>query len=246
MLKIKKRISLKKFEFPEKKSSSYYYSFSEKFEIPFLIDDFLVIGYATKALRSNRTGCILTNHVEDLYIQKIVNNKVGGWVYKVEFYRLDRNIREEFWTVFKSKPEYSFFDKVQYYIAKDILNEYDFHAPDSVTVYLNDNKYYWDMRTKTKIERENKRFEARNRILEVQAEWFKDENLSGVFDAAMSYNIPKETVKEDVLEVIKGKEFELKKINDYLRNATRFESTFIEKSDRDKLEKEIRILKNSI
>jgi len=246
MFEVIKRFSFSKFQFSKPEHIVFIYSYNQKFENPFLLGDFIVVGYQTKRLRSRHTGCTLSNELNGLYVRKVVNGKVSNWLHHIDFYRLEPEERQDFWTIFQSKTEYTSYDNIQYEVAKDVLNEYELHAPDSVTVYLNNNKHYWDMRYKYAVTKENRRMEAHNRILELQGEWYKDENLSAIFDVAMSASIKPEAVKEDVMTVIRGKELEVKKINAYLSTASKYEATWIEKEDRAKLEKEIRILYNSI
>jgi hypothetical protein len=242
-----KRHSFKKFDFKETENKHFGFSFVKKLDSPFIIDNDLIIGYRTQKIRSNRTGCTLSNHVHNLLIRKIdENGKISNWLHEIELKDFAQDFKSRFWQVFKSSSDYFLYDQIQLAVAKDILDQYDTHAPDSVTYYMNDNKYYWDMRYMLKAGRENKRLEARQNILAMQEQWYKDENLSAIFDVAMSSPVPRESKNKDIQKEIEEKEREIRKIDKYLSTAVSIESTWIEKENKLKLEKELRILYNQI
>jgi len=242
-----KRHSFKKFDFKETENKHFGFSFVKKLDSPFIIDNNLIIGYKTQKIRSNRTGCTLSNHIHNLLIRKIdKNGKISNWLHEIELNNFEQDFKTRFWQVFKSSSDYFLYDQIQLAVAKDILDQYDTDAPDSITYYMNDNKYYWDMRYMLKAGRENKRIEARQNILAMQEQWYKDENLSAIFDVAMSASISRESKNKDIKKEIKEKEREIRKIDKYLSTAVSIESTWIEKEDKLKLEKELRILYNQI
>lgn len=243
-----KRYSFKNFDFKKNGQKHWSSPFLQHFENPFVIDKMLVVGFKTKKIRSTRTGCTLSNHVNSLFIRNIDDNgKLSNWMHEIEMYGFEPEFRNAFWEIFKSKSEYAFYDSVQFGIAKEVLDQYDMHAPDSVTCYLNDNKYYWDMRYTTAASRENKRLEARNQILTMQETWYKDENLSAIFDVAMSSSVFKnEKSQAELQEIINGKQREIREINKYLSNASGLEDLWLEKEDKQKLQSELNKLYNLI
>lgn len=242
-----KRHSFKKFDFKETENKHFGFSFVKKLDSTFIIDNNLIVGYKTQKIRSNRTGCTLSNHIHNLLIRKIdKNGKISNWLHEIELNNFEQDFKTRFWQVFKSSSDYFLYDQIQLAVAKDILDQYDTDAPDSVTYYMNDNKYYWDMRYMLKAGRENKRIEARQNILAMQEQWYKDENLSAIFDVAMSASISRESKNKDIKKEIEEKEREIRKIDKYLSTAVSIESTWIEKEDKLKLEKELRILYNQI
>lgn len=242
-----KRHSLKGFDFKEAEDKHFAFPFIKKLDNPFIIDNNLIIGYKTQKIRSNSTGCTLSNHVHNLFIRKIdENDKISNLLHEIELNDFEQDFKNRFLQVFKSSSDYFLYDQIQLSIAKDILDQYDTDAPDSVTYYMNDNKYYWDMRYMLRAGRENKRIEARQNILAMQEQWYKDENLSAIFDVAMSSPVLRESRNKDIQKKIEEKEREIRKIDKYLSTAVSIESTWIEKEDKLKLEKELRVLYNQI
>lgn len=242
-----KRHSFKNFDFKETENKHFGFSFVKKLDSPFIIDNNFIVGYKTQKIRSNRTGCTLSNHVHNLFIRKIDDNgNISNWLHEKELNDFEQDFKTRFWQVFKSSSDYFLYDQIQLAVAKDILDQYDTDAPDSITYYMNDNKYYWYMRYMLKAGRENKRIEARQNILAMQEQWYKDENLCAIFDVAMSTSISRESKNKDIKKEIEEKEREIRKIDKYLSTAVSIESTWIEKEDKLKLEKELRILYNQI
>jgi hypothetical protein len=242
-----KRHSFKKFDFKESDEKHFGFAYIKKLESPFIIDNHIVVGYRTQKIRSNRTGCTLSNHVHTLLFRNI--NELGvisNWLYESELSSFPIEFKARFWQVFHASGDFFLYDQIQLSVAKDIIDQYDTHAPDSVTHYMNDNKYYWELLYSLKAGRENKRMEARQNILEMQEKWFKDENLSAVFDRAMSQPLPRESAQKDLKQVIQQKEREIRKIDKYLSTASSIESTWIEREDKQKLEYELRVLYNQI
>ena len=81
----------------------------------------------------------------------------------------------------------------------------------------------------------------------MQETWYKDENLSAIFDVAMSSSVFKnEKSQAELQEIINGKQREIKEINKYLSNASGLEDLWIEKEDKQKLQSELNKLYNLI
>ena len=241
---------IKRFSFPKIKFSmpddvSVHRNFTLKFNVPFIIGSSLVIGIQTKAKRSNRTGCILINDLSSILVQRYVKGKLVSWVYDTPIRELSYEERNDFWQIFKSKEEFLVYDKIQFNVAKGLLNEYGAYLPENLAYCTYNNTHYSGLRENSSREREERRYQARNRILEVQGEWFKDDNMSGVFDSLMSHT-PKRVILNDVEELIKAKRLEVSKINNYLATAHKYEATYIEKVDKRKLEQEIFMLEKSL
>lgn len=240
-----KRLSFPKIKFSTPDEVSTYRNFTLKFNTPFIIGSSLVIGVQTKAKRSNRTGCILLNELSSILVQRYVKGKLISWVYDTPIRELNYEERNDFWQIFKSKEEFLVYDKVQFDVAKGLLDEYGLYLPETLAYCTYGNVHYSGLRENSSRIREERRYQARNRILEVQGEWFKDDNMAGVFDALMSHT-PKRAILNDVEELIKAKRLEISKINNYLSTAHKHESTHIERVDKRKLEQEIFILEKSL
>lgn len=237
---LQKRHSLKNFDFKETENKHFGFAFVKKLENPCIIDSYLVIGYKTQKIRSNRTGCTLSNHVHSILFRKIDDNgKMNNWLYQLDLSEFSIEFQKRFWQIFKASSDYFLYDQIQLSIAKDILDQYDTHAPDYVNNYMNNNKYYWDLLYKLKADRENKRIDARQQILAMQEKWYQDENLSSIFDIAMSRPLRKESNIQDIKNEIECKEREIRKIDKYLLTASSIEATWIERDEKRKIEKEL-------
>lgn len=235
-----KRYSLKNFDFKENESKHFGFAFIKKLENPCIIENNLVVGYRTQKIRSNNTGCTLSNHVHSLLFRKIgENGKMSNWLYQLDLNDFSAEFTKRFWQVFKASSDYFLYDQIQLSIAKDILDQYDTHAPDSVSYYMNNNNYYWDLLYKLKADRENRRIDARQQILAMQEKWYRDENLSSIFDVAMSKPLPRDSGVSEIKKEIEAKEREIRKIDKYLLNASRIEATWIERDEKRKIEKEL-------
>lgn len=238
-----KRYSLKNFDFKENESKHFGFPFVKKLDNPCIIENRLVIGYKTQKIRSNSTGCTLSNHVHSLLFRKIdEHGKINNWLYQLDLHEFPNEFQKRFWQIFKASGDYFFYDKIQLSIAKDIIDQYDTHAPDSVSYYMNNNKYYWDLLFKLKAGRENRRIDAHQQILAMQEKWYQDENLSSIFDVAMSRPLPKDSNIKDIQKEIESKEREIRKIDRYLLSASPIEASWIERDEKKKIEKELALL----
>lgn len=112
---------------------------------------------------------------------------------------------------------------------------------------MNHNPHYSELRTKSRQEREQRLYEARQSILEVQGQWYADDRMSGVFGRAMGTSIVDGYTDQAATKVlIDAKRGEIRKIDQYLSTAHKYEATWIEKSDRKKLVREIAVLERQM
>ena len=127
--------------------------------------------------------------------------------------------------------------------------------PSTVEYEMNHNPHYSELRTKSRQEREQRLYEARQSILEVQGQWYADDRMSGVFGRAMSGVFGRAmgtsivdgyTDQAATKVLIDAKRGEIRKIDQYLSTAHKYEATWIEKSDRKKLVREIAVLERQM
>ena len=119
--------------------------------------------------------------------------------------------------------------------------------PSTVEYEMNHNPHYSELRTKSRQERKQRLYEARQSILEVQGQWYADDRMSGVFGRAMGTSIVDGYTDLAATKVlIDAKRGEIRKIDQYLSTAHKYEATWIEKSDRKKLVREIAVLERQM
>ena len=187
---------LKAFSTPE--NQTYYQSHSVQLEPDehFVVQDatganWVVVGYRKHAARSNRTGCIFGCEPRWLIVSKQLKSGAPG---KAMLFWHQREMPPAAWQkfdeLFPLMESFARHRKHQRECAKDLVQEYERNPPDAANWYINRNPYWGDERDNFIRNRENRRYEARQKILQTQADWYADEDLSGVFNALMSYTPP--------------------------------------------------------
>lgn len=229
-------------QFSQAREVLFYYAHSIEFKSGgFALDNMHVTGYQTQSLRLRQTGDTVSNWPHYLVVRKILKSgKLSSKQYLQPINELDSTAREMFWSVFKQLPEYQFHLQIQQDMANDIFREYGWNIPENVATYFSHNKALWDRVMYAKISRDNKRLDAKTRILEVQEQFYRDENLSGVFDAYMSHQPVVE--KGDKTQRILELRYEIRKLDEQLMQMSSIEAKWVEREERDRLMKELHSL----
>jgi hypothetical protein len=164
----------------------------------------LIVGLQTSVWSMNHNHFAwLANSPKYLLVHKIgKTGKPGQAIYmwplqdgkhvKGKMTTVDRDIAKKFKDVYPKLRCYSIYDRHQLEIAKDNVDSFCGYGwslsnmPETVSRWMNNNPYFWDLRHKSKVQMEERIYEARQKNLQLVADLYRDEDLSGVFSALMS------------------------------------------------------------
>lgn len=184
---------IKKFTDPENQLYCFTHSVQlepgEQFQVLDKADvAWVVVGYLKRRTRSTRTGCIFGCEPRALVVSKKLKSGAPGKALLLwELDEMPREAWEKFEALFPHMVSFARHHQHLKSCAEDLVQEYERNPPDAANWYINRNPYWGDMRDQFVRNRENRRFEAGQRIKQVQSEWYAGEDLSGVFDSLMSH-----------------------------------------------------------
>jgi hypothetical protein len=105
---------------------------------------------------------------------------------------VDYDIAQTFHALYPKLRCYSIYDRHQLEIAQDNVESFGGYGwslsniPDVVSRWMGGNPYFWDLHHKSQVELADRIYQGRQKNLQLLADLYRDEDLSGVFSAVMS------------------------------------------------------------
>lgn len=227
-------------------SSSYNILWMDSEQQQILNGKYILVGHGTNVWWSKNRRSWLANRPNALLVRKILKSgkispQLFSWPFEDNKNQVPCELNEHFWKIFPSLMAYSIYDKHQLKIAEKNVEEYCGYGspsiPEVVSHWMNDNKYFWELSTANKIDRENRIADAKNCGLELQSQLFADENLSGIFDSMMQpIDVQKENL--DFMSQLRILDKKISSLNHEIYSAHKYEDMSSERSICLKLEQQ--------
>ncbi len=212
----------------------------------FTVNDgkFLIVGHATRCWQTSSRRTMLSNIPSAFLVRKVsklgkISQQLYRWEFEDEKTPIPDDVKETFWQTFPSLAAYAIYDKHQLAIAKINVEEYcgyGWHSPpDVVSRWMGRNKYFYKLKDLDRHAREQRVEEAKNRRLEMQAQWYADDNMSAVFDVAMQPIRPTVT-ESSALQQLRDLDRKISKLKNEIFSAHKHENMSIEYKNMKELE----------
>lgn len=203
---------------------------------------FKVVGYATQATASRRTGCTFGNEPYQLVVQKRTKSGWGKQLFVCERADMSATAWEQFWELFPLMKGYAFYDFCQDRIARALVEQYGSAPPDSANWFIDRNPYWAHYRNTAVQEREERIYQAKQNRLAMQAWLYRDDPMLGAFSkVGNALPVTEPGVQEKIAQ---ARELDLKigKVTRQIVDSHCFEDMTLEVAERYELKRKLSAL----